>query len=578
MQYRVLGPLEVLDDGEPLNLAGPKQRALLALLLLRANQIVTRDALIDGLWGDKPPRGADHSLEAHVSRLRKLLRNGRDLLVTRPGGYVIQVGDDELDLDRFERLAAEGRLALRKGDEEGAVKLLRRALSLWRGAPLEDVEVDPSLLGEIRDLEGRRLAAYEDLVEAALARGQQADLLPELEQLVRANPLRERLQAQLMLALYRSGRQADALEAYRNARRRFSEDLGIEPGPELRELEQAILRQDVGLRANDRVDGPSTHAFRSRRTLIAVAIALAVVAGAVSAAVLTLAGSSSSTIPPDSVGAVDPNSGKIVRSVRVGVRPIGLAVAAGRIWVASLDSRTITRVDPGSGAVVDVLSTGGAPTAIAGGAGAVWVADGFAGKLVRLDPSTGELTDSVTLGGHPSAVTVDRNAVWTANAVGDAIQRIDPRTLDWRNIRVGSEPTAITAGAGSIWAANDLGRTLTRIDSATAAVLAARIPLRSDPDDLDCGSGSIWVTEPSAGTVTRIDPRTGRPQATIPLGGSPGTVRIVGEHAWVGDRATDTLVEIDVRTNDVVRRLRLGASPQALALADGHLWVAASEP
>jgi len=243
MEFRLLGPLEVVRDDGPLPLGGPKPRALLALLLLHANETLSRERLIDELWGEKPPATAAKALQVYVSQLRKLLEPEQPLETT-PSGYRIRVDGPELDLRRFETLVSDGRAALAAGDPAEAASLLADALSLWRGRPLADLAYEPFAQAEIARLEELRLAAVEERVEAELRLGRHAELTGELEALVAEHPLREHLRRQLMLALYRSGRQAEALEAYHDARRVLVEELGIEPGRELRELEQAILRQD----------------------------------------------------------------------------------------------------------------------------------------------------------------------------------------------------------------------------------------------------------------------------------------------------------------------------------------------
>ena len=250
MDFRVLGPIEAWHGGQALDLGSRKQRALLAILLLRANEVVSSDALIDGLWGERAPPTAAHTLQVYVSRLRGVLRQGGvddDVLVTRPPGYMLRVGFGGLDLARFEQLAEDGRRALAAGSFARAVEKLRDALALWRGPPLSDLAYEPFAQLEVERLEERRLAVVEDRVEAELELGRQAALIPELEALVAQHPLRERLRAQLMLALYRSGRQADALATYRDARDHLVGELGLEPGKELRALEQAMLEQDEAL-------------------------------------------------------------------------------------------------------------------------------------------------------------------------------------------------------------------------------------------------------------------------------------------------------------------------------------------
>src|ERR671922_1596485 len=254
MEFRLLGPLELWDDGRPLSLGGTKQRALLAILLLRANEVVSRDVLIDELWGERPPASAAHSVEAYVSRLRKTLhadRAGEPLLVTRPPGYMLRVGFEELDLHRYERLLEDGRRALATHAPERALQKLSDALSLWRGPPLGDLAFEPFAQVEVERLGELRLAGLEERIDAELGVGRNAALVPELETLVAQHPLRERLRGQLMLALYRSGRQAEALQVYRESRGYFVEELGLEPGPGLQAIERAILRQDDVLAVPD---------------------------------------------------------------------------------------------------------------------------------------------------------------------------------------------------------------------------------------------------------------------------------------------------------------------------------------
>jgi DNA-binding SARP family transcriptional activator/tetratricopeptide (TPR) repeat protein len=242
MEFRVLGPLEVWEGGRPLELRRPKHRALLAALLLRAGQAVSVDQLLDDLWGERPPPTARGSLQNMVSGLRKLL--GKTVLRTESPGYVLDVGPERIDVFRFERLVEEARSA---ADEEERVERLRKALALWRGPPLADLAFEPFVLLEAPRLEGLRLAAHEELLEARLALGEHTQLLPELEALVAEHPFDERLRGQLMLALYRAGRQTEALELFREARRLLVDELGLEPSTTLRELEQAILRHDPAL-------------------------------------------------------------------------------------------------------------------------------------------------------------------------------------------------------------------------------------------------------------------------------------------------------------------------------------------
>jgi DNA-binding SARP family transcriptional activator/class 3 adenylate cyclase/tetratricopeptide (TPR) repeat protein len=243
MDFRILGPLEVRDRGRSIELRRRKPRALLAVLVLHAGEPVTSDALIDSLWGETPPRTARAALQNYVAQLRRAL--GPGVLASGAGGYVLEVGSEQIDLGRFERLAAEGREA--DGDER--VEKLREALALWHGPPLADLAFEPFAAPEIPRLEELRTAALEDLIDAELSCGAGSNLVAPLEELIAEHPFRERLRGQLMLALYRSGRQADALEAYQRTRDTLVDELGIEPSAPLRQLEQAILRQDSSIGA-----------------------------------------------------------------------------------------------------------------------------------------------------------------------------------------------------------------------------------------------------------------------------------------------------------------------------------------
>jgi DNA-binding SARP family transcriptional activator len=247
VDFRLLGSLEVIDDdGGVLALRSGQQRAVLALLLLWPNRLVTSDTLIEQVWGPVPPATARKMLQNQISGLRRTL--GRyELLATEPGGYLLAIHDGERDVDRFERLLALGRERFETGDVERAATVLRQALDLWRGPPLADLGPLASVRIEVARLEERRLVALEERIDADLMLGRQADLVAELEAAVAEQPLRERLRAQLMLALYRCGRQAEALAAYRAARGTLVGELGIEPSLALKRLERAILTQDVSL-------------------------------------------------------------------------------------------------------------------------------------------------------------------------------------------------------------------------------------------------------------------------------------------------------------------------------------------
>ncbi|MFL5853421.1 MAG: BTAD domain-containing putative transcriptional regulator [Solirubrobacteraceae bacterium] len=324
VEFRLLGPLEAVVDGVPVVLGPPQQRAVLALLLLNANEVVSRDRIVDELWGERPPATAAKLVQVYVSALRKLLDPDRRLLLTRPPGYLLRVEPEGLDLQRFERLVGQGRAALAEGSAATAGERFHEALALWRGPALADLAFAPFAQAEIGRLEDRRLDAVCDRIEADLALGR-GGVVGELEALVAEHPLRERLRGQLMLALYRSGRQAEALAAYQDARRALVDGLGLEPGRELRELEQAILRQDPGL---DLATPAEPEPDPARNTFVGREHELSTVMGALDEA---LAGDGRLVLI-----AGEPGIGKSRLAEEVGrhARRRGARVYVGRCWEA----------------------------------------------------------------------------------------------------------------------------------------------------------------------------------------------------------------------------------------------------
>ncbi len=267
MEYRILGPLALVEDERDLAPAGAKQQALLGIFLLHPGETLSRDRLIDELWGSRPPETAGNTLQVYVSQLRKLLPPGA--LVTRLPGYALEVEPETLDAFRFEELARGGHDALARGDSAGASTALGRALSLWRGPVLAGVAFEGTAAGEAARLEELRTGAAEDRIDAELGLGRHAELVGELEALVAEHPLRERLRGQLMVALYRSGRQADALEVYQRTRAELVDQLGIEPGPQLQELQRAVLAQDPGLAPPAPAEPAPAHETRKVVTVLA---------------------------------------------------------------------------------------------------------------------------------------------------------------------------------------------------------------------------------------------------------------------------------------------------------------------
>lgn len=539
MEFRILGPLEVADDGRLLALGGTKQRALLALLLLRANEVVSQDRLIDELWGESPPESGKTALQVHVSQLRKAL--GPDLIVTRPPGYVIQVGDGELDLHRFEQLVA----AARTGEPVEAARLLREGLALWRGAAL--AELGDSFAATERALEEQRLAALEQRIDADLALGEHADLVPELERLVREQPLRERLRGQLMLALYRGGRQADALEVYRSGRRLLDEELGLEPGEELQRLEKAILNHDPSLE-------------------------VPVVAGARRSS----AQPAKASVPPDSVAVIDTHRSRVVGHVRVGRRPVAVAMGHGSIWVANADDGTVSRIDPDRGEVIRTIGVGAPAIDLAVAADALWVANGSDGTVARIDPVADAVVETIDLRGssdlawnQTNAVDADDDSVWIA-AGPHHVHRIDPATNEPSAIiDVGQVPVAVALGADAVWVVTTAERAV-RIEPHTN-VATVEVPI-GDPVALSVGEQGVWVSD-TLGRIWRINPDTGTVTQTTPIGGGLVGLCATDGAVFAANNADGTVVQIDPQDGRVLGVIPVGHAPTDVASWDGAVWV-----
>ena len=415
MEFRVLGAIEVWESGKRLAVGGGRQRALLAALLLRPNEVVSTDRLIDDLWGERPPETAATALHGFVSQLRKVLEPDRgtgaapSILVTRSPGYSLRVEPGQIDAHRFEQLSEEGRAALAADDPGDAGKRLREALGLWRGTALAEVADQPFARGEALRLEELRLRTVEDRIEADMELGMIAALVPELESLVAREPLREQLYGQLMRALYASGRQAEALDVYQQARRTLVDGLGIEPGPQLQELERAILRQDPALGEVVPVRAVRPQPTRRRRPRLVHALLGLAVLGVAAAAVAAFAFSGEREtalegVDPDHLGVIDPRSKKIVGEIAVGARPAAVAVGHGSVWVANAEDGTVMRIDPDKRRVVKTIGIGSPSSSIAISPNAVWIGNGSAGTVSRIDPDSNAVVATIDLRGPDALV------------------------------------------------------------------------------------------------------------------------------------------------------------------------------
>jgi peptide/nickel transport system substrate-binding protein len=557
VEYTVLGPLAVWHEGTQVPLGGRKQRAVLAILLLRANQVVTPDALIDDLWGAHAPASAAHTLQVYVSRLRNALRASGvpdDVLVTRPAGYLLRVELGELDLDRFERLAAEGRRSLEAGSSERAAAKLAEALGLWKGTPFADLAFEPFALLEGERLSERRLVALEDRIDADLALGRHRDLVAELGSLVAHHPLRERLRGQQMLTLYRAGRQADALSAYRDAHEHLVGELGLEPSRELQALEQAVLRQDASLDLPavepSPAEAPTTPAplappSRARRAPVVSSGRRALLGGAV--VVLLLLG----------VGAL--------AAWRSGS-------GAHRLAARAVHANAVVFADAASLHVLAQQDTGGRPAGIAIDGDSIWVTDAANDRVLQVSRTSHGVQERIPVGQSPSGIVATSGAIWVANTGSGSISEVNPASgTVVATIAVGNAPTALAAGAGAIWVADATDGTLRRIDPRTASVVAT-IPLAQPLTDLAVGGGAVWVTSSASGLLIRIDPRRNLPTQTIAVGNEPGSVAIAAGSVWVSNGPDNTISRVDDATGAVSK---LNATdPGDLAVSGAYLLVA----
>jgi DNA-binding SARP family transcriptional activator len=547
MEFRILGPLEVVDQGRVVKLGGAKQRSLLAYLLLHRNRVVARDRLIDELWGDQPPDTAATAIQIHVSQLRKAL--GRHVIVTQTPGYLIRVRDGELDLERFERSVAEAQSAPPKE----ASNLLSEALGLWRGIPLAELDVPFAHAAGAR-LDEQRLAAVEQRIDADLALGRHAQLVPELEGLVREHPFREHLRGQLMLALYRSGQQAKALDVYRAGRHLLDEELGLEPDDELQRLERAILNHDPSL------ESPLVAAVRRP-----------------SVAQRRRASSrTEAPVPPDSVAVIDPQRSRVVGHVLVGRRPVAVAIGHGSVWVANADDGTVSRIHPDRREVIRTIGIGAPAIDLAVATDAVWVANGSDGTVSLIDPSADAVVETIDLRGsselvwNPTyAVDADDDSVWIA-AGPHHVLRIDPTTNEPSAIiDVGHVPVGVGVGQEAVWAVTTAERALRIEPHTNTATTEVSIGY---PLALAAGKHAVWVSD-SRGQVWRINPDTGTVTQTTPVGrGLMGLFATDGA-VFAASNADGTVVQIDPQDGRVIGRVPVGHAPTDVASWNGTVWV-----
>jgi YVTN family beta-propeller protein len=561
MDLRLLGPVEALIDGRPVALGAPKQRAVLAMLALEVGRPVSTDRLIEGLWGEQPPASAPKMVQLYVSHLRRLVHGNGAQIVTRGRGYELQLAEGEVDVTRFERLVEQGHA--------------REALTLWRSEPLADMADEPFAAAEMRRLDELRLRAVERAIDADLATGRHSEVIGELDALIAQHPLRERLHAQRMLALYRSGRQAEALAAYHEARATLVEQIGVEPGGELRRLQRAILVQDPALNpASPAPAREAPHPVRPRGALALAAAAVLLLAGLAVFGISRLTASDGlAAIGENAVGVIDPDNGRITARYAVGRGPAAVVTGGGSVWVANALDGTVSRIDRGRDQIV-TIPVGGRPTALAFGAGSLWVADGDSRSVMQVDPGTNAVVQRIEVANIPRGVAVAGGALWVASGVDGAVHRIDlDRLRASRSIAVGANPTGIAAGAGAIWTVSEEAGTVTRIEPRSGTVVKP-INVGNGPSAIAVGEGAVWVANRPDGTLSRIDPATNVVSWTVHVGRDPAAVTVAAGAVWVAGAEDGTIARVDPRAPRVLDRMQTGNSPTAIAATDGDVWVA----
>jgi YVTN family beta-propeller protein len=535
----------------------------------------------------------------HVEGVSGVLVSGRP-------GYQLNIAPEDVDALHFGELAAMGRAALDRGDAPGAAGLFSAALALWRGTALADVQDSPFAPIAARRLESDRLAAFESLQDARLLLGQHREIVSELELAVALDPYRERFHAQLMVALYRSGRQADALAAFQEARARLSGDLGLEPGRELRELEQAILVQapeldpprpspplavkglptegDVAAAPGPRVGvrGPGRVPPLRRQpvkwaVLVAVAGALAVAATVVA----TVGPKTAPAVAADvnMLEAIGARSGDATDRVVLPAQPGAIAVAGGSVWVASPNGAAVLQVGPAQAAVIDRIPSGGEPGSIVSGGSAVFVASTMGATVERIDPDSGAVTWTTQLAETgPVAMAYGDGGLWVADSTDQDLLELGPMSGSvLRTFSLDVHPTSIALAGGLVWVAAYSAGTVEGINPETGQAVGA-VSVGNGPAAICFGGGHLWVANNLDSTVSVVDPATFTVVGTIAVGSGPAALVTSQGAIWVANQYSGTVSRISPQRLAVVGGVDVGDNPVALASRPGGVWVAASAP
>jgi DNA-binding SARP family transcriptional activator len=608
---RILGPLELVATGRSISAGGERQCALLAVLALRANEVVTADELIDAFFG---PVGTG-ALHTAISRLRRVL--GTDWVQTHPVGYVLRADANCLDSIQAREMAAR---AMRAEDPVERVHALRATEALWRGPVLAGVDLPISFRAEATRLTELHRALVAERIDTELALGHHADVVGELDALTQANPFDERLHRARALALYGVGRQAEALSALGRYRSTLRDELGLDPSSELREVERAILNHDTALltskpdsmlpaattesapsppgagpvalsstSASDLLSGtlatadggPPSPQRRPRRRVLAVVLAVVLVAAAGIIAFVRAdsEGVRLSELQVGTVALVPVGSDRAERMVEVGSVPRAIALGFDATWVTDLTDQTVSRV--GEDGSLTVTGLGVTATGLAAGRDAMWAIAGSDGDVIRLESMTGRVLVRIPLEPGLTDIAAGDQSVWVTNADAGTVTQIDAgRNEPVATIANLAGPTGVVVTADGVWIAERRGRRLVHVDARRTAIIDA-IPVDLPPGDLVVTAGTIWAANQGAGTVTRVDMRE-RTAEVISVGRLPTAVAASGSTVYALNDLDHSISEIHAATGKVVRTLSLSdpvtqgprqITPGGIAADDEGLWM-----
>jgi DNA-binding SARP family transcriptional activator/DNA-binding beta-propeller fold protein YncE len=573
IEISLLGPVEATSGGKPVDLGSPQQRALLVLLAARAGAVVPMDVIVDALWPTDPPASANKVVQTYVSRLRKAL--GEETLERRGAGYSLNRSQASVDAERFEWLVRDGQLTA--------------ALSLWRGRALAGVVALPAMRREAERLEELRVRALEGWIDAELEAGNALGVLADLHDLVMAHPLREDLISRLMIALYRAGRQAEALELYRKSRSMLVEELGIEPAPELRDLERRILEHDPALLPESEHDTYTSaepavvrRPVRRRRMRLLVALSvLTLVATAVAAALALARGSQDPVVVrPNSIVRIDSDTNEVAESISVGREPSGIVATSDAVWVANERDRTLTRVDTRTQHKQTIGGLNGVGFVARDDHGNIYASGWDYPYVWRIDPRKVEVAERFRVRSRAVGMAIGGGSLWVVDRLVDGVTRIDlaePKTATF--VSVGADPLVAAFGYGALWVANSDDGTVSVIRPGVGR--SQTIEVSAKPFGIAAGEGAVWVASYADSTVTRIDPELRRVAARIEVGVDYGGLYAVAAGAgsvWAAYTSQRTVVRIDPKTNEIVSRIKLDVEPRAIAIDGDDVWVSVALP